>query len=235
MKNKAIEILGGMGPEASVYMYKTLTELSCRVFGARNNNDFPEIIINSIPVPDFISDDKNKAEALMMLKKRTSDFEEAKTLCISIACNTAHVLLSELRKATKIPFVSMIEEVGNVALNKGYKRVGIIASPSTLRFGLYQREFKKHGIEAIIPVGQETSLIESIIRNVIAGKILRADTEQLQTISDKFRRRGAECIVLGCTEIPLVFPKRNILPIIDSTVILSTALLLKYYKSHKMS
>ena len=58
-KNKALFIIGGMGPEASGYLYNTLINLAIKKFGARNNDDFPEIILHSIPVPDFIS--KNKS------------------------------------------------------------------------------------------------------------------------------------------------------------------------------
>src|SRR5436853_459051 len=101
MKNKSsIGILGGMGPEASVYMYKTLIELSVKHFGAKNNDDFPEIILHSIPVPDFISNTRSKNTALKMLMDSVMDFNKLNISCLSIACNTAHLLLSDLQKVS---------------------------------------------------------------------------------------------------------------------------------------
>lgn len=233
--NKAIVILGGMGPEASVLMYKTLTELSFGVFGAKNNDDFPEILLNSIPVPDFIAKDTNKKIALKMLKERTAGFNSSQTLCLSIACNTAHILLDELRKVTNIPFVSMIEEVGKKIEISEHKSAGIIATPSTLRYGLYQGELEKRNIRSIVPNDRDTQKIEKIIRNIIKGKMLRSDTNMLRKIADRLKKKGADCIVLGCTETPIAFPKLYSLPVYNSIEIVSLALLRKYYKYHKMS
>ena len=68
---KTLGILGGMGPEASEYLYRTLIALSIKHFGAKNNDDFPEIVLQSVPVPDFISNEKAKEKALNMLLERT--------------------------------------------------------------------------------------------------------------------------------------------------------------------
>lgn len=73
---KTIGLLGGMGPEASGYMYKKLIEMSVSDFGAKNNDQFPEIILCSVPVPDFISDYKNKQKALNMLKESVLDLNK---------------------------------------------------------------------------------------------------------------------------------------------------------------
>ena len=100
---KAIGILGGMGPEASAYMYSTLIDLAILRFGAKNNDDFPEIILHSIPVPDFISNEKQKAKALLMLKKRVKNINRMPILFLAIACNTAHVLLPQLQVISKKP------------------------------------------------------------------------------------------------------------------------------------
>lgn len=68
-KKGAIGILGGMGPYASSFLYKRLIQLSVSDFNAKNNNDFPKIILSSIPVPDFISNEKKRGEALEMLRE----------------------------------------------------------------------------------------------------------------------------------------------------------------------
>jgi aspartate racemase len=235
MKNrKAICILGGMGPEASVYTYKTLIDLSIKYFGAKRNEDFPEIILISIPVPDFISTDKNKPLALEMLKSRVGQFNSLNSSCIAIACNTAHVLLGDLEKISKVPFTSMIREIVDVVNTAGFKKVGLISTPSTIRFKLYHKEFEDRKIQTIIPTNIQIKVIEKIIRNVIAGKILNSETRKLFNIAASLQKKGAEAIILGCTETPLVFPNKFPIPVYNSVEVLAMALLRKYYKYNKM-
>lgn len=224
-----IGILGGMGPEASNYMYKTLIDLSISDFGAKNNDDFPEIILYSIPVPDFISSDKNQKKALEMFKKRVEKLNKLDISSISIACNTAHLFLNELQKETKFPFVSMIDEVTGQVRKDGLKSVGIMGTPSTIRSKLYQSALENKGIKCILPTKTQINILEKIIRNIIAGKLLKVDTEKLKEIADYLDKKGAEGIVLGCTELPLVFPQKHSSPLFNSVKILSFALLHKYY------
>lgn len=226
---KAIALLGGMGPEASVYMYKLLIDLSLKEFGARNNDDFPEIFLYSIPVPDFISSDKDKKKALDMLLTRVKEIPQSLVGQIGIACNTAHILLPDLQKKTKIPFLSMLLEVAKDIQLKNITTVGLIGTPSTMRHQLYQKELQKRSITTLMPDEKEWGSIERAIRNVIAGKKNKKDTEILKKIADSLKKKGAQAIVLGCTELPLVFPSTYSLPIINSLEVLSRSLLQKYY------
>lgn len=230
MKNKkAIAILGGMGPEASVYMYRRLIELSVEKFGVKHNDEFPEIILQSIPVPDFISSTKEKQKALKMLQDRVVQLNKLDISCLSIACNTAHLLLPDLQKVSKVPFISMIAAVVDAVQNDKRKKIGIIGTPMTTKTKLYQSVLEKYGIKTIVPTDAQLKTQETIIRNVISGKLLNSDTKKLQNIADSLRKKGAEGIILGCTEIPLAFPKKYLLPIYNSVDILSLALLRNYY------
>lgn len=69
-KNKIIGLLGGMGPYASAYFYKLLLDKSRDFYGAKNNNDYPEILVDSVPIPDFISDTRNLKKAREILSER---------------------------------------------------------------------------------------------------------------------------------------------------------------------
>jgi len=231
MKQKsAIGILGGMGPEASIYMYKTLIELSVSRFGAINNNDFPEILLQSIPVPDFISNEKEKLIALGILKKRVECLNYLDLSCLSIACNTAHVLLKELQEVSKVPFLSMIDEVIAAVKKDKRKIVGLLGTPFLLRSQLYQKKLSKAGIVSIVPDESDQKILEKIIRNVIANKSTTHDKKKLLHVSKKLQSQGAEAIILACTEIPVVFPLIYKIPVYNSVEILSIALLRRYYK-----
>lgn len=233
MENKrAIGILGGMGPEASSYLYKTLIDLSIKYFGAKNNDDYPEIILNSIPVPDFISNHSKQKIAFKMLERRVIKLSNFNILCFAIACNTAHVLINKFQSASRAPFLSMINEVVKQVAGDKINKVGLLATPSTIKYSLYQRALKKKGINTIIPDKKEQGITEKIIRNVLVSKLLKSDRERLFVIANSLKRRGAKGIVLGCTELPLVFYKKYSLPIYNSVEILAMALLQKYYKQN---
>lgn len=233
-KNKAFLVIGGMGPEASGYMYNMLIRLAIEAFGANNNDDFPEVILHSIPVPDFISNNKNRKKALEMLKQRVVLVKDCNVSCISIACNTAHILLPALQAVSKVPFVSMIEEVVKKVEIDGKKIVGLMGTPSTIQYGLYQTALSKYGISVLVPSRRQLTVLEKIIRNVLAGKILERDTKKLKEIGDSFIAKGSEAIILGCTELPLVFPRRYSLPVYNCVEILAMALLQKYYANKKI-
>lgn len=233
MRNrKAICILGGIGPQASLYLCKLLIEMSVKSFGVKNNADFPEIILDSIPIPGFISNDNEKKLALKMLKKRVVQLNECNISYFCIACNTAHILLDDLKQSSKVPFISMIEEVVmKVKANRMINKIGLLASPATIKEGLYQGVLNKEGIEVIVPTEKEQGFFERIVNNVLEEKITIKDQLLLKLVANSLKKKGAKGIILGCTELPLVFPKKYSLPVYNSVEILAMALLRKYYKN----
>lgn len=226
--NHVIGIIGGMGPDASVRMYRRMIEMSREEFGARRNDDYPEILLHSVPVPEFFSSDKDREEALKILSSRVSDLSQLSVSCMALACNTAHVLLSELKKSSRVPFVSMIDEVGDEVSRRGYKRVGLLASPATIESGLYSEMFESMKVGVIVPNEKDIENLSELIRDVVAGKT-KYKSRTLRRLADGLKNRGAEVIVLGCTELPLVFPENYDLPVIDSVEVLVRKLLLQYY------
>lgn len=226
---KAICILGGIGPQASLYMCKLLIEMSVKYFGVKNNEDFPEIILDSIPIPGFIANDFEKKIALKMLKQRVIKLRNLNILNFGIACNTAHILLEDLQAVSKAPVLSMIEEVFRRVENDKINKVGLLASPPTIKYNLYQKSLSNNCIEVLIPTEEEQECFGYIVTNVLEEKTTIRDRRVLLELANSLKRRGAQGIILGCTELPLVFPKRYSLPVYNCVEILAMALLRKYY------
>lgn len=164
-----------------------------------------------------------------MLKQRVELVNDSNASCLSIACNTAHVLLPKLKKISKVPFVSMIEETVKKVHKDGRKKVGLLSTPSTIKYSLYQDALNKYGIFVIIPSDEQLKILERVIRNVLKNKIIIKDINDLKRIADGYKKKGAEGIILGCTELPLVFPKDYSLSVYNCVEILAMALLRKYY------
>lgn len=224
-KKNIIGILGGMGPQASARLVDMLIEMSTKAFGAKNGEDFPEIILDSIPVPDFISDSKNLKPALDMLKERVRLLSRMNVSSLAIACNTAHIFLDDLQSISDAPFVSIVDELAKRVRMEGIIRVGLLASPSTIRFGIFEKALNESNIKVIIPTKKEQIILEKIIRNVISGNKLNSDTLQLRFIANSLEKKSAQGIVLGCTELPIIFPKKFSIPVFDTLEILAQALL----------
>ncbi len=227
--NKAIVILGGMGPQASIRLVEILIDKSIRDFGAKNPDEFPEIILDSIPIPDFISEPDNMRMAFRMLKERIRLIDNPKISAFAIACNTAHQMFDDLQSQTKTEIVSIIGEVTDQVNRKKISKIGLLASPSTIKSGLFNGSFRQLNIEVIQPTEMQQKSLGKIIRKVIRGEILQSDRISLLLIADSLKRQGAQGIILGCTELPLIFPKGFKIPIFDSLDILANALLLKLH------
>ncbi len=225
MKDKnVIGILGGMGPQASARLVDLLVARA-KQDGAIKDDDFPEIILDSVPVPDFISDTKKLDKVTRILQKRIRLLSKMEVSRFAIACNTAHVILEDLKSVTDKKFVSIIDEVSLQVKSKMVSKVGLLATPTTIRFALFQKALSRLDVDVVIPTKREQGVLERIIRNMIAGKIIESDKIQLVLIAKSLGKRGAEGIILGCTELPLIFPKKFSMPVFNSLDILADSLL----------
>lgn len=148
MKNKKskIGILGGMGPQASAHLVRLLVDKSAGKFKAVNCEDFPEIILDSVPIPDFIANKRNKKIALEVLLDRVKKLNNMGISVLGLSCNTAHLLLDSLQKVSKVPFISMIDEIAREVHKKNIKKVGLLATPTTFQSGLFQQAFARERV-----------------------------------------------------------------------------------------
>ncbi len=229
MKYKAIGIIGGMGPEASKEFYGLLISHAQKIYGIEKNDDFPEVYLASIPVPDFFSNQRKQEEALFMLKNRIKSMESLPIGFYCMACNTGHLLIDELKKVTEKPFISLVEELPKYILKKKIKKVGILATPTTIKSQLYETVLATAGIELVVPEIKDTNLLGKIIIDTVAGKKYELNSVLIQHIAKRLLNRGAQGIIEGFTEIPLIFPKTHLVQVFDTLEILALAVLKKYY------
>lgn len=224
-----IGIIGGMGPDASARLYQLMIDMARDDFGAKANHEYPELLIYSIPVPDFISDTSQAEEAMFMLKSRVRYLSQLPMSCTGLACNTAHTTLVDLNQISNVPFVSMPDEVANHAKKKKYQSIGLLATPTTVYSGIYQTALAKVGIKTVSPNYDQVEELGSLIGLVVAGKF-KPPKKRLLIIADSLKKKKIDALVLGCTELPLVFPKNYSLPVLDSLNILAQTLLKRYYQ-----
>lgn len=229
-QSKIIGIIGGMGPFASAYFYKLLLKKSSDNYGAKNNEDFPEILIDSVPVPDFISDTSKMSRAKEILVDRVNKMSNFGVGCLGMVCNTAHILYDELSKISKADFYSMINLVAKETKRQNLKRVCVLATPTTIKFDLYGKELSGLGIKVFYPEDGMLDLYEVVIREMVSGKKVEENIKKLVILTTRFiQKNRIDGLILGCTELPLVFPKDKFTSVIDCMDVLADKLLEKYY------
>lgn len=229
----AIGILGGMGPQASTHLHRLLVQNAPKHIDIKSDTDFPEIVLLSVPVPNFITDQKNMIKAKNMLVERTQLLEQAGCVVNGIACNTAHLLLPDLAASTAVPFVSIPLLVANKIERGKFCRVGLLATPITLRSTLYDNALPS-GIKLIRPSNDVAERIEMLIFKELQGTRDNQDRKQLHNIVESFRKQNElDAVILGCTELPLVFGHSSKRHIIDTLQVLSEGLLAAFVIAQK--
>lgn len=183
-----------------------------------------------IPVPDFISDTKNLDTARKMLVSRVKGLNNLGVSVMGMVCNTGHILYQELSHVSGNKLISMIDVVAREANERNYKKVLVLATPTTIRLNLYKNALDKYGISSFYLGKIEQTKQEKIIREVISGEITEKQSHYLAKVTRKFVEQNyLDGVILGCTELPLVFPKNIFSNVIDSMDVLASNLLTKYY------
>jgi aspartate racemase len=124
----------------------------------------------------------------------------------------------------------MIDTVADRIAEDGIRTVGLLASPTTIRTKLYEDALQERGVTTVIPNGRQQHQIDAVIRKVLAGDAGRLEKAQLERATATLAGLGAEAILLGCTELPLVYPAaRTQLPVYDCLEIYAREIVERYY------
>ena len=225
-----IGILGGMGPQATAQLYELIIEGTKTYRPTAVDDEYPEVVLLSVPVPNFISNKDSLNVARRMLVARTQQLEQLGSTINGIACNTAHILLPELQAATKVPFLSIPLLVARRVQAAGYRRVGLLATPTTLQTTLFDEALS--GIAEIVrPENALAMSIEEYIYRQLNNSLTAGDSPAFRKLVQEFMEQtGVDAVILGCTELPLIYGDLTDAPhIIDTLQVLADALLRAYF------
>ena len=210
---RKIGIVGGLGPESTLYYYRMLIDLS------RENQAFagnmPEIIIYSVSMGQTNSETSSPQNSKTRVAKKISSviqsLHKAGADFVIIACNTAHRNIDYFRAASPIPILSIVEETCRAVDKLGFKRVGLLGNAITASEDFYPDVFSRRNITLVVPNEDEQDYIHSRLFGEAANSIGSAEVQnQFQKIARRMKSEEAiEGLVLGCTEIPLIMSKAN--------------------------
>ena len=199
---KVLGIVGGVGPMATVDFYKKIVEMT----DASCDQDHIHVLIDgNSQIPDrtasILAGDERPVPYMIDSIRR---LEAAGADLLVVACNAAHFYFDKLEAACSVPLLNMIELTAREAVRQGYSHVGLLAVDGTLQSGLYDRVFARCGLTPVRPdkCGQK------LVMHLVYGEIKAGAPVHREALFPTLRdmtERGAECFLLGCTELPLAF------------------------------
>ena len=209
MNQRRIIIIGGMRPQASLELHRRIIRQAL-ANGAKDGTDFPHIVHLSLPVPDFIANDSRRSEALEIIINELKNIDASMDDVIIIACNTVHLLQPDIERRLNIRITSMVDAAIDY-VSRHHKTIRLLASPTTIRTGLYDKPLKAAGVTVLTPNENEEQALEVIIRAVISGQTISQsalDKIPITIQSEQANATNHPPALLGCTELSCAFAEK---------------------------
>ncbi|MGI6755136.1 MAG: aspartate/glutamate racemase family protein [Atopobiaceae bacterium] len=205
MQKPVLGILGGVGPLATAYFMKAIIQ---KTPAKRDQDNIPMIVFNDPQIPDrtaYILDQTQPNPQPEMVKV-AHRLEEAGADYLAIACNTAHYFYDAIVDAVNIPVLNIMSETaGHIAKQVGAGgHVGLMATDGTIESGVFQNYFQKAQLKTIIPSKDDRAALMSLIYDCVKAN-KPYDLEQFLGIAERLHQAGADAVVVGCTELSVIY------------------------------
>jgi aspartate racemase len=224
--HKKIGILGGMSPESTAEYYQYITHTYTERFG---DYGYPEIIVYSVSFQSYVDWPENDRWDLVAqgLGDAARKLETAGADFVIIATNTMHLVLDEIQASVKVPVLSLLDAVSEAILRRGIKTVGLLGTKFTMEKAFYQDALARKGIAVLVPDADDREYVNHVIYDeLVAGQVRDESRVGYVAVIKRLAERGAEGVILGCTEIPLLVSEADAgMPLFDTTVIHAEAAL----------
>jgi len=218
---KTMGLIGGMSWESSLEYYRIInTKVKNELGGLHSAKcilysvDFEEI--------EVLQHDEKWDELTRIMIDAAKRLEQAGVDLVLICSNTMHKLADEVQKNINIPLLNIADATAQVCKQRNVQKLGLLGTRFTMEQDFYRgRLADKHNLDIIIPEMEERKIIHSVIYNELClGKLLESSKQNFIQIIDKLLQRGADGIILGCTEIPLLVKQKDIsVPLFNTTTI----------------
>lgn len=217
---KTIGLVGGTGWVSTLDYYRYFNEL---VYKKTDGESTAEVLINSVNYPAIakLTAAGQWDEIAKIITDAAIALQNAGASCILLGANTMHHIAPQVKAAIGIPFIHIAEETGKEILKKGIKKVALLGTKYTMQLPFFKDVLVGMNIETLIPNEEDMLIInDGIYKELALGIITNETKEKYLKIMQKLRKNGAEGIILGCTEIPLLIKDTDFdLPLFDTTFI----------------
>ncbi|PWB24776.1 aspartate/glutamate racemase family protein [Flavobacterium sp. HTF] len=222
---KKLGLVGGISWVSTIDYYRFINEGINEKLGGLN---FAECIIYSLNFDDFQRNNTNGdwEASFKLLLNACKSLEKSGAEGIVLCANTAHAVSDRLEKEIKLPIIHVATATANAINKQGLKKVGLLGTKFTMEMDFYLNKLAENNVEAIVPyLQEERDFIQQTLKEELGRGIIKEQTKRAYlNIIEKLIENGAEGIILGCTEIPLLISQEDVsVPVFDTTKIHSEA------------
>ncbi len=216
---KTIGLIGGMSWESTVEYYQIINEIVKEKLGGLHSAKILMYSVDFEEIAELQHEGKwnELTEVMIEIAKK---LEGAGADFLLICTNTMHKMADEVQERISIPLLNIIDVTAEKIKELGLRRVGLLGTKFTMEDDFYKgRLRRKHGIDVIIPDKEGRQVVHDIIyEELCLGIIKQSSKEKIKKILEDLVSRGAEGIILGCTELPLLIKQEDCeVPILDTT------------------
>jgi len=207
---KTIGLLGGMSWESTADYYRTINEEIKKNLGGLHSAKIAMVSVDFDPIEKLQhkGDWKGTADILV---EASRCIEAAGADFLLICTNTMHKVAPEIEKAIEIPVLHIADATAEVLLKKGIKTVGLLGTAFTMEEDFYKgRLSEKFGLDVLVPNREDRQIVHKIIyQELCLGKIEAESKAEYLRIIDSLADKGAQAVILGCTEIGMLVNQKD--------------------------
>ena len=218
---KTIGLVGGLSWESSKEYYRIMNEtVNERLGGLRS----AKCMLYSLDFAEIreIQQTKGWDEVTKILIDAAQRLEAAGADIVVICANTMHKFVPEIERRIHVPILHIADATAEKILEKGLKKVGLLGTKMTMEEDFYKGRIRERfGVDVLVPDKDDRDFIERVIFDELCvGKMNASSKKRFKQIIGKLVENGAEGIILGCTEIPLLIKQEDVnVPIFDTAEI----------------
>jgi len=222
---KLLGFIGGMNWQSTAEYYKTINNLINQKLG---RNHSARLIVYSVDFEEILALEMQNEWDLIKEKmvEISESLEKAGAKGLVICSNTMHLIAEDLEGLTNIPIINVIDATAKEIKKNRINSVGLLGTKFTMGGTFYKNRLtEKHGLEVLVPRSKDIEIINNIIYTELAhGEINLASKKEIKRILEELILDGAEGIILGCTELPMIINSNEIdVPLFDTLIIHMTA------------
>ncbi|MBP5244374.1 MAG: aspartate/glutamate racemase family protein, partial [Succinivibrio sp.] len=206
---KTIGLIGGMSWESTITYYEILNSRTAKALGGFH---CAKILMYNV---DFAELEENMSKGnwdanAEILSKIVRNLEQGGADFIVIATNTMHKLVPLIEKNISIPVLHIADATASRIKRDNLKKIGLLGTKFTMTQDFIKERLKKAGLEVMVPDEKDIELVNDVIFNELClGKIQQSSREEYQRIISFMKDRGAEGVILGCTEIGMLISEKD--------------------------
>lgn len=216
---KLIGLIGGMSWESSAEYYRHINQMVAKRLGGFHSG---RIILYSVDFDEIekIHEEGRWDDAGKLLARAANALERAGADFLVLCTNTMHKVADEIEKSTPLKLLHIGDVTGQAIVKQGLKKVGLLGTRFTMEEQFYRERIEgRFELEVLIPEEQDRVTVDQVIyKELCKGKIEPTSRQAYIEIIGRLVNKGAEGIILGCTEIPLLIRQEDVrVPVFDTT------------------